>query len=233
MIVTASRAAPPDDPFGPVGHDPDAIRDAACRLVSPESVCSPPDPASDVDPPDVGWLGPVVEAVVWVLFVALVVVLVAWVLRVVVARRPARRRSRVERDSASAGTVEEIGSVVVDRSREPADWRREADEHRRAGRWRDALRCRYRALVGDLARNELIDEIPGRTTGEERAQLDRALPAGQAPFGDAADLFDESWYGRRRVDDDDVATMEELERRVLAAAGDARDARDGTGAGRR
>ena len=85
--------------------------------------------------------------------------------------------------------------VVIDRSREPSDWRAEADEHARHGRFRDALRCRYRALVGDLARRGLLDEIPGRTTGEERGQLRTTAPVAAPEFTDAIDLFDRAWYG--------------------------------------
>jgi hypothetical protein len=85
--------------------------------------------------------------------------------------------------------------VVIDRSREPSDWRTEADEHARHGRFRDALRCRYRALVGDLARRGLLDEIPGRTTGEERGQLRTTAPVAAPEFTDATDLFDRAWYG--------------------------------------
>jgi hypothetical protein len=89
----------------------------------------------------------------------------------------------------------EARHVVIDRSREPSDWRTEADEHARHGRFRDALRCRYRALVGDLARRGLLDEIPGRTTGEERGQLRTTAPVAAPEFTDATDLFDRAWYG--------------------------------------
>jgi hypothetical protein len=89
----------------------------------------------------------------------------------------------------------ETRTVVIDRSREPSDWRTEADEHARHGRFRDALRCRYRALVGDLARRGLLDEIPGRTTGEERGQLRTTAPIAAPEFTDAIDLFDRAWYG--------------------------------------
>ena len=57
--------APPDDPLGPVGQDPDVVRAEACRLVSSDpSVCSVPKPPK---PPDVdgnsavyqaSWKGP-------------------------------------------------------------------------------------------------------------------------------------------------------------------------------
>lgn len=89
----------------------------------------------------------------------------------------------------------EARTVVIDRSREPSDWRTEAEEHARHGRFRDALRCRYRALVGDLARRGLLDEIPGRTTGEERGQLRTTAPVAAPEFTDAIDLFDRAWYG--------------------------------------
>jgi Domain of unknown function (DUF4129) len=119
--------------------------------------------------------------------------LIAWlILALVVAGAVALVVVRVRR-----GPVVRLAarSVVVDRSREPADWRAEADEHARHGRFRDALRCRYRALVGDLARRGLLDEIPGRTTGEERDQLRATAPVAANEFGVATDLFDRAWYG--------------------------------------
>jgi hypothetical protein len=105
----------------------------------------------------------------------------------------------------------EARTVVVDHSREPSDWRAEADEHARRGRFRDALRCRYRALVGDLARRGLLDEIPGRTTGEERGQLRTTAPVVAAEFTDATDLFDRAWYG-----DEPTGAGEDDRFRVLA-----------------
>ena len=108
--------------------------------------------------------------------------------------------------------------MAVDRSREPVNWRAEAEAHRAAGRFRDALRCRYRALVGDLARRGLIDEIPGRTTGEERAQLRVVLPDSSPPFEEAADLFDEAWYGLVPVGAGDDDRFQHLEQDVLTRA---------------
>ena len=116
----------------------------------------------------------------------------------------------------------EDGVVVVDRSREPFSALADADEHRRAGRYRDAVRCRYRALVGDLARRGLVDEIPGRTTGEERAQMGRTQPAASRPFAAAADLFDGAWFGHYEVAAADDDRFQGLEREVLAASEAAR-----------
>ena len=81
------------------------------------------------------------------------------------------------------------------RGRSADDWRSEAAKHEAAGRWRDALRCRYRALVAELAGNGLLDDVPGKTTGEERADIARAVPEASPPFSEATALFDDVWYG--------------------------------------
>jgi hypothetical protein len=207
--------APPDDPFGTVDQDPDEIRDEACRLVASDRVCSPPKPPKSFDPPaGLGWIGTVLQWLVWIVFFALVVALVVLLVRAAMGLggRGRRRRRRRTDDEPEA---EMLGGVRIDTSREPADWRRDADAHRAAGRFRDAVRCRYRALVGDLARAALIDEIPGRTTGEERVQLADVAPPASEPFDRVAGLFDDTWYGDRTATDADVAEVERLEHEVL------------------
>jgi hypothetical protein len=221
------RLVNPDDPLGPVDQDPDEIRRAACELVAPDNVCRPPDAA----PPDVGnpstdgagGLAAVFEIVVWLLFFALVALLVVIVVRAVMSGRIGTRRRRKPPASADEDDeVEVLAQVAVDRSREPADWRRHAEEHRRAGRHREAIRCRYRALVGDLARRGLIDEIPGRTSGEERSQMAVVAPAGSSAFSAAAEIFDNAWFGDVPVTEADVQQIEALEADVLAVAGGSR-----------
>ena len=211
--------APPDDPLGPVNQDPDAVRREACRLVSKDvSVCSAPKPSK---PPKVDGGGfdlSIVSLLLWVLLVAALVGLVYIVARwgATKSGRTAVRKNR--RAGDDEGDIVERDAVAVDRSREPMNWRTEAEQHRRAGRYRDALRCRYRALVGDLARHGLIDEIPGRTTGEERAQLGSMTPGASPPFNAAADLFDRAWYGHQDVDAANDDRFQALERDVLATA---------------
>ena len=212
---------PSDDPLGqPVPQDPDAVREQACKLVSKNKlVCSPPKPPS---PPsthsgnlDLSWM----SMILWVLLIAAVVGLLYLLARAIINRTGGSRRSRTTTDDTDDDEdIVERDAVAVDRSREPFNWRTEAEEHRRAGRYRDALRCRYRALVGDLARRGLIDEIPGRTTGEERAQLRRVTPQASKPFNSAADLFDGAWYGHLDVDAQDDDRFQEFERDVLATA---------------
>lgn len=115
--------------------------------------------------------------------------------------------------------------------RDPADWAADADEHRRAGRHRDALRCRYRALIAVLAAAGVVEETPGRTAGEYLAEIRRRRPevAGHAAAVTAA--FDAVWYGHAPVDAaelDQVAGRVEavraavVARRPAATAGDPR-----------
>lgn len=202
--------------LGPIDQDPDAIRDVACRLVASDGVCRPARPPDTRPPPTGGGGGSAVDLVNLLLWVALAALLVALV--VLVVRSLGQRRARPAVDEPDE-LVETRAAVHVDHRRDPADWRREAEEHRRAGRHRDALRCRYRALVGDLARRGVIDEIPGRTTGEERRQMHDVVPSAAAPFAAAADLFDGAWYGGLPVDAAEDDRFASLERDVLALAG--------------
>src|SRR5690349_24015139 len=49
----------------------------------------------------------------------------------------------------------------------------------------------FRSLIDDGA---LVD-VPGRTSGEFRAELAVAQPAHADAFTDATDLFERAWYG--------------------------------------
>lgn len=112
-----------------------------------------------------------------------------------------------------------LGEVAVDGRRRPAaDWRAEAAAHEAAGRWRDALRCSWRAMVADLAARGLVEEVPGRTTGEYRAHLRRSLPLGAEPFGRATRLFEDAWYAAVEVGPAEAAQVRALADQVLAEA---------------
>ena len=216
-------SAPPTDPLGPVNQDPDAVREEACKLVSKDtSVCSAPEPPKPPSDSSGGVDLSIVSLLLWALLIAAVGWLLYMLVRWAATKSGHASRRRKSVDTGDEGDIVERDAVAVDRSREPVNWRSEAEQHRLAGRYREALRCRYRALVGDLARRGLIDEIPGRTTGEERAQLGRATPAASAPFNSAADLFDGAWYGNLDVDAADDDAFQALERDVLATATQAR-----------
>lgn len=213
----------------PVDQDPDEVQEAACRIVErSENVCRPVETLPPQPPPNgssngssSGGAFDLVGMLLWVVLLAVLGFLVYLLVRYLADRNGwggGRTRSSAADDDSADLDIVEAGAVVVDRSREPFNWRTEADRHRAAGRFRDALRCRYRALVGDLARRGLIDEIPGRTTGEEREQLRVVTPPAAAPFDEAAELFDEAWYGHVDVDDAAVDRFVALEQTVLERA---------------
>ncbi len=104
--------------------------------------------------------------------------------------------------------------------RRPAvDWRADAAAHEAAGEWRAGLRCRWRALVADLAGRGLVEEVPGRTAGEYRRQVADALPTASADFDAATALFEAAWYGEHPADADQAEHLRRLSERVLAGAG--------------
>ena len=99
--------------------------------------------------------------------------------------------------------------------RSAGDWRAEAEAQERAGAWRTAVRSRYRALVADLASRGLVEEVPGRTAGEYRREVGRALPEAATDFAGATELFEVAWYGRSSTGAGDAAHLRDLADRVL------------------
>jgi uncharacterized protein DUF4129 len=79
----------------------------------------------------------------------------------------------------------------------------------------EAVRSRYRALVADLAARGLVEEVPGRTAGEYRRQVGRALPEAATDFAGATELFEVAWYGRSSTGAGDAAHLRDLADRVL------------------
>jgi hypothetical protein len=144
------------------------------------------------------WLAGLVggHGVVELVAAALVVALAAWV----AVRLAARRASR---DSALAGVV------GGERSLDPRELERLAEEAELRGDLEIALRLRFRAGLLRLGRAHALELRPSLTTREAR----RAL---RNPRFDAlARNFDEVVYGRRPPSSDDVAAARTEWPRVL------------------
>ncbi len=224
-LIGRPAARAPDDPFGPAGQDPDTARDIACELTVADDVCFPPEPEPFVPPSGGGSAGSagvgLGNLLVVVLVIALVVAIV-WLVVTILRNRVATDDDEPEED-LDVDLDEPVERRQIDQERPPDTWRRAAADHRAAGRYRDAIRCEYRALVGDLARAGVVDEIPGRTSGEERAQLAELAPTVSGEFGVSADLFDEAWFSQIAVgrDDDEefLAASRSVLDVVLAGAG--------------
>jgi hypothetical protein len=90
------------------------------------------------------------------------------------------------------------------------DWQAEADRLEAAGRWREGLRARYRALVVRLGARGAIDPAAARTTGDHRAEVSDRAPGAAAGFDAAAELFDRAWYGGRPTGAEESRRFAEL-----------------------
>ena len=147
-----------------------------------------------------GGQGSLVGTVVVVIVVGLLALATAWFLR------------NVRRDPAvRVATDEAIG-------RSPADWLRDAEAAERAGQWRDALRCRYRALLAELAAHGLVEEVAGRTTGEYLSAVRSEVPDATVPFTNATRAFEMAWYGAGSTTSADVEDFSGHARSTVAAA---------------
>lgn len=102
--------------------------------------------------------------------------------------------------------------------RSGADWRAEAERLEREGDWRAALRARYRYLVTTLVEREVLRDIPGRTTGEYRREVQARAPGVAGEFSGASELFERAWYGNLPTGPDEARRFDELSERVTAGA---------------
>ena len=94
--------------------------------------------------------------------------------------------------------------------RTPAEWRAEAEALEADGQWKLAMRCRYRALVGDLIAAGLLEDVPGRTTGEYRRDVAMRAPDRSSAFDEATELFELAWYADRATGPDENRRFQEL-----------------------
>jgi Domain of unknown function (DUF4129) len=104
---------------------------------------------------------------------------------------------RARRSLAPRGRERTDADVVIDAGEEDHDWLAEALAYEDAGDWRSGLRCRYRALVSELAAADLIPDLVGRTAGEFVSDVRRTCPAAGRSFRAATDEFEAAWYGGR------------------------------------
>lgn len=146
----------------------------------------------------------------WLVLVALVVLAGVIVYRV---------RHRLRRDPR-VGAAE--SAVVVAEGEDGVDWAAAAEGHEAAGRWREGLRSRYRALVGELAERGVLAELVGRTAGELAREVATTCPPASPAFTAATDLFERAWYGGEATGPDERDRFAGLAADVLAAAAPSR-----------
>ena len=120
---------------------------------------------------------------------------------------------RVQRSGERAGNA-----GVGPTGRSAREWEQDAGDAERAGDLREAVRCRYRAVIADLAARGLLDEVPGWTAGQYREAVRTAVPQAFPQFDRATDIFDRAWYGHIPVRREDVQAMTEAVGEVRGAA---------------
>jgi hypothetical protein len=157
-----------------------------------------------------GASGPVSGAASLVLYLFLIAVAAAVVALIVLVLRRWTPRTRPERSRDVEVEVEEVRSV--------AEWRDDAERAEAAGRWKDAIRARFRELVGELVERGVLDPEPGRTTGEFRAEIGERLPVAGEAFDDAALVFELAWYADLPCDGSDLSRLRAASATVLGAA---------------
>ena len=212
------------DELPPLDQDPEAVRDAADRILADRSY-RPPSPAplervidwildrlDDLFAPFeslVGGLGGAGGGGGTIVAYVILAVAVALLIRVLLRadwRRP--RRDRTDRDEPR---------VTVTSRPDAAGWRERAATAEAEGRWRDAVRLRFAVLVAELIAGGVLDAVPGRTAAEYHRALAELRPTAAEPFGRAVRIFEDAWYGDVLVGPDDAAAVRHLTGEVLAA----------------
>jgi Domain of unknown function (DUF4129) len=136
------------------------------------------------------WIGNVIEAVPWIVWLAIATAVLVLVARWIVTRAgPRSRATRPRLQRLDGGTPRDDADAL---ERDAADAERRGDLDR-------AVRLRFRAGLLRLDDRGAIDYRPSLTTTEVRTVL------GSEPFDHLARTFDEVTYGGSPADENDVA----------------------------
>lgn len=192
----------------PVDIDRDtARRAAAAELADPKYREARPNFLQQI----AQWLGELLEKLLNALssgvpggIFGLVLVVVLLIVLVVVIRL---RTGKIARAAKA-------GRVVFGGSRQTADdYRRSAAEAAAGGRYDDAVRDRFRAVVRALEERALLDTRSGRTADEAAAEAGLLLPNVADGLREGARLFDDVHYGGREGTEAAYRTLTELDER--------------------
>lgn len=197
----------------PSDHDPERVRELADDILAHARY-------DDAGPslPDriLGWLGDRLADLIERLVGGDSGALWAWVILLGAAAAVVYLLARYGRITVPGIAPGHEPEVMVELSRTAAEWRAEADRLEADGRWREALRCRYRALVADLVRRGTIPEQAGRTAGEYVRDVLAREPDVAPAFAAATELFEAVWYGGADAGPGDGQRFRDLDARVLA-----------------
>jgi hypothetical protein len=149
-----------------------------------------------------------VPVVVLVTVIAVTLILLFVVLRI--RKGPARPVTPVETGVASAARDADP------LSRETGEWERYARELAQGGRYREAIRAWYHAVLVTLYRSGVLHYRRGVTNWEYLSMLSPHL-TWRAGFAELTREFDREWYGGLGVDHEAVARFSSQARAIVAA----------------
>jgi hypothetical protein len=164
------------------------------------------------------WLGDLLGRLLTGLFTGGVGSALAWGILALIVAGIVVLLTRIGR-TVQAEPVRGAATMAVEVHRTPVQWRREAEACEARGEWKDGLRCRYRGLIADLVSRRVVRDLPGRTTGEYRADVAVTLPDAAPDFAGASELFERAWYGDRPTGPEESARFRELADHVVERAG--------------
>ncbi|MGO1975305.1 MAG: DUF4129 domain-containing protein [Propionibacteriaceae bacterium] len=110
------------------------------------------------------------------------------------------------------------GTVDIDSTVAPQDYRSLAEQAAAAQDWAAAVRDRFRAVVRELEDRTILDVRPSRTALEVAHTASRWLPSAREHLDDGADLFNDVVYGERPATAAAYAAMVVVDEAVVAAS---------------
>jgi hypothetical protein len=197
----------------PPVHDPEAVRDLADRILAEPRYDRPPKSIPDRI---LEWFGEQLGKVFGSLVGSGAGTLLAWLLVLGAVAITVYLIVRFGRVGRVPGPQGRPSDVMVELTRTPSEWRAEAAALEAAGRWKEGLRCRHRALVAELVRRGAIPDQAGRTAGEYARDVARSRPDAAPAMAVATELFEAAWYGDAPTGPDESARFEALDAQVLA-----------------
>lgn len=196
----------------PPAHDPGAVRDLADRILTEARYDRPPKSIPDRI---LEWFGEQLGRVLGSFVGSGAGTLVAWAIVVGAVGFVIYLVVRYGRVGRLPRRLDRPPSVMVELTRTPAEWRADAARLEAQGRWKEGLRCRHRALIGDLVRRGAIPEQAGRTAREYARDVATSLPDATVAMAAATELFEAVWYGDVPTGPDEAERFERFDRQVL------------------
>jgi hypothetical protein len=147
----------------------------------------------------------------WVLLVGLALAILAVAGYLFFTRRREARAPKTQTATGRESVPDGETRQVLEES--PAELWRQAEHCAGEGRFRDAVRGLYLAVLALLHRQRLIRFEPTRTNGEYVCQVqlaEQAPPALHAPFEQLTNLFEAQWYGERPCESGDYRASRTL-----------------------